>query len=103
MITPDRDLSLELGRRRLLAAARIAALAPSLIGTGHHFGERDAATGKRPPIYVKDEAPWFAARNAAHSYGFAAFTLDPGIAARRFHHDQGHLLRRGGKRRPLTR
>jgi hypothetical protein len=41
-------------------------------------GEPDAATGKRPPIYVKEEAPWSAVRNAAHSYGFAAFTLDPG-------------------------
>jgi 3',5'-cyclic AMP phosphodiesterase CpdA len=35
-------------------------------------------TGKRPPIYVKEDAPWSAARNAAHSYGFAAFTVDPG-------------------------
>jgi len=41
-------------------------------------GERDAATGKRPPIYVHEEAPWSAVRNAAHAYGFAAFTLDPG-------------------------
>lgn len=40
-------------------------------------GERDAATGKRPPIYVKEEVPWFAVRNAAHSYGFAAFTPRP--------------------------
>jgi hypothetical protein len=40
-------------------------------------GEPDA-TGKRPPIYVKEDAPWSAVRNAAHSYGFAAFTLDPG-------------------------
>jgi 3',5'-cyclic AMP phosphodiesterase CpdA len=41
-------------------------------------GEPDKATGKRPPVYVKEQAPWFAVRNAAHSYGFAAFTLDPG-------------------------
>ncbi|HYB11020.1 MAG TPA: metallophosphoesterase family protein [Alphaproteobacteria bacterium] len=41
-------------------------------------GEPDAATGKRAPIYVKEEAPWSATRNAAHSYGFAAFALDPG-------------------------
>jgi hypothetical protein len=41
-------------------------------------GERNAATGKRPPIYVKEEAAWSAVRNAAHAYGFAAFTLDPG-------------------------
>ena len=41
-------------------------------------GTPDAATGKRPPIYVKEDAPWSAVRNAAHAYGFAAFTLDPG-------------------------
>jgi hypothetical protein len=41
-------------------------------------GEPDAATGKRPPVYVKEDAPWSAVRNAAHSYGFAAFALDPG-------------------------
>jgi 3',5'-cyclic AMP phosphodiesterase CpdA len=41
-------------------------------------GAPDAVTGKRPPVYVKEDAPWSAARNAAHAYGFAAFTLDPG-------------------------
>ena len=41
-------------------------------------GALDPATGKRPPIYVKEDAPWSAVRNAAHSYGFAAFDLDPG-------------------------
>jgi Calcineurin-like phosphoesterase/Purple acid Phosphatase, N-terminal domain len=41
-------------------------------------GERSAATGKRTPIYVTEEAPWSAVRNAARSYGFAAFDLDPG-------------------------
>ena len=38
----------------------------------------DPTTGKRLPIYVQEEAPWSAVRNAAHSYGFAAFDLDPG-------------------------
>ena len=38
----------------------------------------DPATGKRRPIYVKEEAPWSAVRNAAHSYGFASFDVDPG-------------------------
>jgi hypothetical protein len=33
-------------------------------------------TGRRPPVYVKEDAPWSAVRNAAHSYGFAAFTVD---------------------------
>jgi hypothetical protein len=41
-------------------------------------GEADPKTGKRPPVYVHEQAPWSAVRNAAHSYGFAAFTVDPG-------------------------
>ena len=36
------------------------------------------ATGKRAPIYVREDAPWSAVRNAAHAYGFAAFAVDPG-------------------------
>jgi hypothetical protein len=38
----------------------------------------DPTTGKRAPIYVQEDAPWSAVRNAARSYGFAAFTVDPG-------------------------
>jgi hypothetical protein len=41
-------------------------------------GPPDPTTGKRPPIYVKELAPWSAVRNAAHAYGFAAFAVDPG-------------------------
>ena len=41
-------------------------------------GPPDPTTGKRTPIYVKEDAPWSAVRNAVHSYGFAAFRLDPG-------------------------
>ncbi len=41
-------------------------------------GERHPATGKHVPIYVTEDAPWSAVRNAAHAYGFAAFDLDPG-------------------------
>ena len=41
-------------------------------------GAPDATTGKRLPIYIKEDAPWSAVRNAAHSYGFASFALDPG-------------------------
>jgi hypothetical protein len=29
-------------------------------------------------VYVQEAAPWSATRNAAHAYGFAAFTVDPG-------------------------
>ncbi|NJC68634.1 metallophosphoesterase family protein [Planosporangium thailandense] len=41
-------------------------------------GAADPATGKRPPVYVTEPAPWSAVRDAANSYGFAAFTVDPG-------------------------
>jgi 3',5'-cyclic AMP phosphodiesterase CpdA len=41
-------------------------------------GEPDPTTGKRPPVYVTEPAPWSAVRNAAHAYGFAAFAVDPG-------------------------
>lgn len=41
-------------------------------------GPADVATGKRPPVYVWEDAPWSAFRDSAHSYGFAAFTVDPG-------------------------
>ncbi len=41
-------------------------------------GAPDPATGRRPPVYVKEQAPWSAVRNATHAYGFAAFTVDPG-------------------------
>ncbi len=42
-------------------------------------GAPDPVTGKRPPVYVTEEAPWSAVRNAAHAYGFAAFAVDPGV------------------------
>ncbi|MDT4922325.1 MAG: hypothetical protein QOG01_38 [Pseudonocardiales bacterium] len=38
----------------------------------------DPATGKRAPVYVREDAPWSAVRDAAKPYGFAAFTVDPG-------------------------
>ena len=41
-------------------------------------GSPDPVTGKRLPVYVTEDAPWSAVRNAAHAYGFAAFTVDPG-------------------------
>jgi hypothetical protein len=41
-------------------------------------GPPNAVTGKRPPVYVTEPAPWSAVRNAAHAYGFAAFEVDPG-------------------------
>lgn len=42
------------------------------------IGAYDPAIGRRPPVYVKEDAPWSAVRNAAHAYGFAAFAVDPG-------------------------
>ncbi len=41
-------------------------------------GAPDPTTGKRPPVYVMEGAPWSAVRNGGHAYGFAAFTVDPG-------------------------
>jgi 3',5'-cyclic AMP phosphodiesterase CpdA len=41
-------------------------------------GEPHPAGGKRPPVYVTEQAPWSAVRNAAHAYGFAGFAVDPG-------------------------
>ena len=41
-------------------------------------GDVNPLTGKRPPVYVLEDAPWSANRDAANSYGFAAFTVDPG-------------------------
>ncbi len=41
-------------------------------------GAPDPTSGKRPPVYVTEDAPWSAVRDAAGSYGFAAFTVDPG-------------------------
>jgi 3',5'-cyclic AMP phosphodiesterase CpdA len=44
-------------------------------------GAPDPVTGRRPPVYVMERATWSAVRNAAHAYGFAAFTVDPGSRA----------------------
>ncbi|MEE9095255.1 purple acid phosphatase family protein [Pseudarthrobacter phenanthrenivorans] len=41
-------------------------------------GEPDPTTHKRPPVYVQEDAPWSAQRDAANSYGFASFSVDPG-------------------------
>jgi len=41
-------------------------------------GPADATTGKRPPVYVTENAPWSAFRDPDHPYGFAAFDVDPG-------------------------
>lgn len=40
-------------------------------------GPADPSTGKRPPVYVLEDAPWSAVRDAEHPYGFAAFEVDP--------------------------
>jgi 3',5'-cyclic AMP phosphodiesterase CpdA len=41
-------------------------------------GAPDPVTGRRPPVYLTEQAPWSAVRNAAHAHGFAAFEVDPG-------------------------
>ncbi|WP_138443456.1 purple acid phosphatase family protein [Sinomonas susongensis] len=39
----------------------------------------DPSTGHRTPVYVHEPAPWSAVRDAAKSYGFGAFEVDPGV------------------------
>ena len=41
-------------------------------------GAPDPVTGKRPPVYTEEQAPWSAMRDKAQPYGFAAFAVDPG-------------------------
>lgn len=36
------------------------------------------SSGKKTPTYVYESAPWVGVRDLDHSYGFAAFTVDPG-------------------------
>lgn len=36
------------------------------------------ANGKRTPVYVYEDASWVGVRDLDHSYGFSAFTVDPG-------------------------
>ncbi|MBV9313127.1 MAG: metallophosphoesterase family protein [Pseudonocardia sp.] len=40
-------------------------------------GSFDPAINRKAPIYVQEEAPWSARRDPDHSYGFAAFDVDP--------------------------
>ncbi|GAA4166430.1 metallophosphoesterase [Gryllotalpicola daejeonensis] len=37
-----------------------------------------ATAGHYPPIYVEEKATWAGVRDVGHSYGFAAFDVDPG-------------------------
>ncbi len=39
----------------------------------------DPSTGHRPPVYVHEPAAWSAVRDAANSYGFGSFEVDPGV------------------------
>lgn len=41
-------------------------------------GDVDPATGKKAPVYVVEDAPWSAFKDAEHPYGFCAFDVDPG-------------------------
>jgi len=56
------------------------------------IAEPDPKTGKRPPVYVKEQAPWSAVRSTAHSHGFAACTIDPGSRPGDFTTDRSRLL-----------
>ncbi|WP_327142215.1 purple acid phosphatase family protein [Nocardia sp. NBC_01327] len=41
-------------------------------------GDVDPATGKKTPVYVMEDAPWSAFKDAEHPYGFCSFDVDPG-------------------------
>ena len=41
-------------------------------------GAFDPALGRKPPIYVLEDAPWSAFRDRENPYGFVAFDVDPG-------------------------
>jgi 3',5'-cyclic AMP phosphodiesterase CpdA len=41
-------------------------------------GAPDPATGKKTPVYVLEDAPWSAFKDAEHPYGFCSFDVDPG-------------------------
>jgi hypothetical protein len=41
-------------------------------------GAFDSAIGRKPPIYVLEDAPWSAFRDRDNPYGFVAFDVDPG-------------------------
>ncbi|MGF6880988.1 3',5'-cyclic AMP phosphodiesterase CpdA [Nocardia sp. GAS34] len=41
-------------------------------------GDVNPATGKKAPVYVLEDAPWSAFKDAEHPYGFCAFDVDPG-------------------------
>jgi hypothetical protein len=58
-----------------------ANLAEDRVRTWWDFWQNNSRSArKRPPVYVHEQAPWSAVRNAAHAYGFAAFAVDPGSA-----------------------
>ncbi|MBF6064544.1 metallophosphoesterase family protein [Nocardia terpenica] len=41
-------------------------------------GDVDPGTGKKTPVYVREQAPWSAFADAEHPYGFCSFDVDPG-------------------------
>ncbi|WP_343710561.1 metallophosphoesterase family protein [Mycobacterium sp.] len=41
-------------------------------------GAFDPARGRKPPIYLVEEAPWSVFRDRENPYGFAVFDVDPG-------------------------
>ncbi|WP_019928352.1 fibronectin type III domain-containing protein [Nocardia sp. BMG111209] len=41
-------------------------------------GPTDSATGKKTPVYVMEQAPWSAVKDAENPYGFCSFDVDPG-------------------------
>jgi len=65
-------------RRWHLRSVQRALLHPAGLPGDHRGGTVRPHARPAPPIYVQEPAPWSAVRDAAHSYGFAAFRVDPG-------------------------
>ena len=58
-------------------------------------GEPDPKTGKRPPVYVQGAGAVVGGAKRRAFLWLRGIRRRSGIAPRRHHHDQGHLLRRG--------
>ena len=66
-------------------------------------GEPDPATGKRPPVYVQGGRALVGGAQRRPRLRLRGLHRRSGLTARRHHHDQGHLLRRGRDRTASSR
>lgn len=66
-----------LGGEGTSVASNQALYAPPACRVITSLGPLNPSTNRRPPVCTQQDAPWPTVRDVAHSYGFAAFTLDP--------------------------